>query len=139
MKKFPAILLSVFLMTTAAACDGEDFCVCDAGLDGGLVWLTLVDDSSDEEICCPTLFFINDKLLDSCNNPSGDCVCTWPQADKPAFCTANEEHSNGTATNSIRIEVDGYLSWENEFTLPFCNCGIPEKVTARLTPEPDSH
>ncbi len=151
MKKFLAVLLSGFLLTTAAACAGGDGgadcgtdCdagqgeVCDANLDDS-VFVNVVDDSTGEEICCPTKIYVNDIARVRCLDQNENCVCTWredyPYAD--FFCIASEELLNLSEMNTIRVEMDGYLPWAEEVYVPSV-CVPRVELTARLTPEPDS-
>ena len=136
-----AISLWGFLLLTAVACaHADDDCrihSCDANIDFS-VFIDCVDDSTGEEICCPTQVFINANQSSDGGTGLGhkDCICTWQEENRQAFFVATENSLRLLETNHIRVEMEGYLPWEEEVYIYVpCVC-VPMIVrTVRLTPD----
>ncbi len=119
-------------------CDaGQDGCRlgCDGNIDDS-VFVIVVDDSTGEEVCCPTQVLINSRVSTDGGTGLGhdDCICTWREDNRKAFFVATENELNLLEMNLIRVEMDGYLPWEEEIYVP-CVCVPKIERTVRLTPE----
>ena len=128
------------LILSAVACshaDNDDGCNlgCDGNFYSSVLVVKVIDDSTDEEICCPTDLYLNEgRLLEAHGN--ADCVCTWYHDGEDNFIDLDEPYINyKLGINLIRVEVGGYQSWEEEIDIP-CECHPRRSFTARVTPEP---
>ncbi len=139
MKRILWIILAGCFLLVMAACTGADGNDCGTNCDGNIddsVFLNCVDDTTGEEICCPTQVLINSHVSTDGGTGLGhdDCICTWREDNRKAFFVETEDSLRLMENNLIRIEMDGYLSWEEEVYVP-CVCVPMIKRTVRLTPE----
>jgi len=114
---------------------------CHLGCDGNVddsVFITIVDDETGLELCCPITVRINDRNISN-NRPDGGvvedgCECTWEEEGRRAFFVAQEWVLTLVANNLFEIELEGYEPWQTEKYVP-CVCVPHVEFTARLTPE----
>ena len=122
---------------TSDQADGESDGGCHLGCDGNIddsVFITIVDDLTGVELCCPTTLRINgNSISDGGVEPEG-CECTWEEAGREAFIVATEGVLTLIANTLFEIEVEGYQPWQTEEYVP-CVCVPRVEFTARLTPE----